>query len=823
MGVHGLTTYLRENRQSLSTTVTSSPETPIPIVVDGWSFIYNLYQSSGLPWVYGGEYVEFVRLVKEVVESWIKVGLQVYFVFDGACPALKFPTVISRLGQSHVLPAQLFFRTSTISRSTGRFLHENRILPPLAYSACIHALETLRSTTSGLEVHYADEEGDPYAVELAGRIGGYVVGNDSDFVIFNADGYRGYVPMEEMVWQVPPPEVITPVDEDDGDFQVVRKPKSRKKIPQHLQSTVGLLPPENSEQLSLSLVSYSPEDLANRLEIPITLLPLFGALVGNDYSKESESNSRKIQAMFFERSLTSSQRIDKVARTMHDVVSQRKAKQQLGSVMDLIDRTVNALLTRLIGTLGSGEVEAIIDKIVNATLQYAIPKYAGKLTGREGLWPTSVCALHEPEACTILPIISYNVMRQADISDQADPSLLEAREKYLDAYRNGLLSPKIMDVLSTSSSWARLFLENPDLETVGRSIGRPIRVWIHAILQDTVGLPASEVESVGSTGENEEAEEESDDNELIDVVESDGEDDATRTDLLAPLKGELHRLHSDVSSDSDDRATEPPPSIISHRRLSTTPPAITEYLRRGSRIAQEIAKVKSLSELLPSISLSEYAEESAPPLVLRSEDERLTVLLRILDSDVPSVRQLPPESIMSVLAVRWVVHTLHDRLQETGSREREKERWTQREARCILSSFSWASKDVAEGAYPDSEPPPLEDRNVQLMAEILMALESIEQLSQALLLVGRVPGNLHQLSGKAFHALLMNAAPTQISISEEVWEATTTGLSDAFQEERSKKSKKAKSAKPQAATSNGPRTANTKTQSLFAMLSDGEA
>lgn len=48
-----------------------------------YRFIYNLYQSSGLPWVYGGEYVEFVRLVKEVVESWIKVGLQVYFVFDG--------------------------------------------------------------------------------------------------------------------------------------------------------------------------------------------------------------------------------------------------------------------------------------------------------------------------------------------------------------------------------------------------------------------------------------------------------------------------------------------------------------------------------------------------------------------------------------------------------------------------------------------------------------------------------------------------------------------------------------------------------------------
>lgn len=695
-------------------------------------------------------------------------------------------------------------------------------MPPLAYSACIHALETLKSTTSGLEVHYADEEGDPYAVELAGRIGGYVVGNDSDFVIFNADGYRGYIPMEEMVWQAPLPEVTAPIHEDDDEFQIVRKPKSKKKTPQHLQNTAGLPPPGNMEELSLSLVSYSPEALANHLEIPITLLPLFGALVGNDYSKESESNSRKIQAMFFERGLTSSQRIDKVARTMHSVVSQRKVKQQPGSVMDLIDRTVNALLTRMIGTLGSGEIEAIIDKIVNATLQYAIPKYAGKLPGREGLWPTGVCALHEPEACFILPIISHNVMRQAEISDQADPNLLEAREKYLDAYRNGLLSAKTVDVLSTGSSWPRLFLENPDLETVGRSMGRPIRLWIHAVLQDTVGLLSSETESVSSTQEVDKIEEESDSDELIDVIESDDED-GTRPDLLAPLKGELHRLHPDVSSDSEDRATDPPPSIISHRRLSTSPPTVTEYLRRGSRIAQEITKVKPLSELLPSITLSEYADENAPPLVLRTEDERLTVLLRILKSDIPSVRQLPPEIIMSVLAIRWVVHTLHNRWQETGSKDREKERWAQREVRCFLSSFAWASKDISGGVYLESDPPPMEDRNIQLMAQVLMALESIEQLSQALLLLERVPSNIHQLSGKAFHALLRGAAPTQISVPEEVWRATVAGLSDAFQEERPKKGKKSKAAKPPQAVSNGPRTTDAKGKSLFAMLGDIEA
>ena len=46
-------------------------------------FIYALYFDSHLPWVYGGEYVDFSRYVRSVVEAWIRVSLKVYFVFDG--------------------------------------------------------------------------------------------------------------------------------------------------------------------------------------------------------------------------------------------------------------------------------------------------------------------------------------------------------------------------------------------------------------------------------------------------------------------------------------------------------------------------------------------------------------------------------------------------------------------------------------------------------------------------------------------------------------------------------------------------------------------
>jgi hypothetical protein len=48
-------------------------------------------------------------------------------------------------------------------------------------------------------------------------------------------------------------------------------------------------------------------------------------------------------------------------------------------------------------------------------------------------------------------------MRQAEEASTADPNLLLARERYLDAYRQGLFSARTMDILNTGSSWARMF------------------------------------------------------------------------------------------------------------------------------------------------------------------------------------------------------------------------------------------------------------------------------------------------------------------------------------------------------------------------------
>ncbi|KAG6816580.1 hypothetical protein H0H87_004880 [Tephrocybe sp. NHM501043] len=691
----------------------------------------------------------------------------------GPYPELKFPTLVSRLGQSHVQPSLLFFRTSPTSRGTARFLNETRIIPPLAYTACITALKAIEKSTDAVELHFADEEGDPYAVELAGRIGGYVVGNDSDFVVLNTQGYLGYIPLEEMTWYASvSPEA--PSHEEDSGFEEVRKPKSKRRPVANPNTGRGIIPPSGDEP-TLSLTIYKPDLLAAHLKIPVTLLPLVGALVGNDFTLQPESGRRNVQSLFFDKQLSLSQRITRVASTIQAILSpqaqrRKKPKHQVDSVMDLIDRAVNALLARLVTTIGSGEIDSIVEKIVEATLQYAIPKHADN-----SLLPLNVCALHPDDACPLLPLISRRVELEkssnSDIRDETLQHAIEIRAQYLEAYRHGNLSPKVFDPLSSGTFWPRLFLENPDLETVSRSIGRPVREWIYAVLDDAVGLP----DTLDEENELEEVEEEEDDlDELVDVVESNSESDSD-DDFLAPLKGELHRLHGSGS--------QGPSTLTVLHTQPSRPPIVTEYLRRGTRVAQEAVTVKSIHELLESVSLGSLG--SIPVLSLPFED-RFTAFLRAMGSDIPPVRSLPKEQVIPVIAVRWVVRTLQLRAEETGSKEREKEKWSRREAHCFLAAFS--SPDAPQDATF-----PILDRNVQLTAQILQSLESIELLSQTLLLTATLPSSVHHFSGRAFHRLLTDSTvPESGTISSNLMDASGFGLESAFREDHSVKSRKTK-------------------------------
>ncbi|OBZ69502.1 hypothetical protein A0H81_10555 [Grifola frondosa] len=434
----------REHKSALARTVqhhvptASHPDSPgqkseralTPLVIDGWSFIYQLICSADIPWVYGGEYDKFAALVTRVVRAWVRVGLALYFVFDATTfisPFSVSPSLTTELTQlipqartprsnslpsppaSPKPPSSAASSSSAPPRRPRRpaVPARNRHAPPHSYVVCVAVLRALAESDQfrgALEVHFADEEGDPYAVALAGRLRACVAGCDSDFAVFNADGYRGYVPLDEMVWSaasaaeddaegsVYSGSADTEFDVDDGGFRTVR-PKARKRAAAASRLGRGLLPPDDvaPTDLALSYTVYTRDALAAHLALPVSLLPLLGAL-------------------------------------------KKRARRQVGSVMELIDVAVGALLLR---TTDADERAAVVERIVEATLQYAIPR------GAEGE--------ESARRARARGNMGSGRHRGTSVSSHDAEGDVRARvsELYIAAYRRGELNPRVLDPVST--------------------------------------------------------------------------------------------------------------------------------------------------------------------------------------------------------------------------------------------------------------------------------------------------------------------------------------------------------------------------------------
>jgi len=652
--------------------------------------------------------------------------------------------------------AELFFRTSPPARSHPRFLNENRILAPLAFIASVEALKKLVREGLPVKLYFADEEGDPFSVELAGKLNGYVTGTDSDFVVLNAEGYKGYIPMDDLLWDTSALGDLAPQPEPEpvDDFQPIKRKKTKK----HFEVNHGIIPPvEDVSQISLTCTITSPTVLAAHLEIPIPLLPLLGALVGNDFSASPSARFGK-QSLFFERKVSLSQRITRVANTIREAISnpvQNKTKkpEESDGVIVLIRRVVHTLLLQDASSLGSTEEAAIIEKIVESVLQYALPT-------RDGAAGPS-CLLGGPGDVHLYGRDKGNTVRRL----------------YLDGYHAGTVYSKVLDPLHTGTMWPRPFLENPEKETVHRSIGRPIREWIYAILDDGVGLPVRPekeepgAEKVADGGDDEDE----NGDELIDVVEEhSSEEDSVLDDPLAPLKGALRRL----SGIETPRSETPPPEVRKRK-------VVTEYVRRGLRIDLEDLKVGFLPELLEELEIPLDG-----PIQLAPESTRLRLFLTIIDAEEAAVklRGVPPEQIIPALAIRWVVSVLYDRAAESeGSKDRLVEKWTRSEVRALLLAFIRPTTPAVEneGEITSPSAPEIQDRHVQLMAQVLASVEAIVLLAQALLLDfdRRVPLNLiAHFSGRRFHQLL-NSGHAEISASSEVLDPAMEVVSAGLDEE----------------------------------------
>ncbi|GAC96146.1 hypothetical protein PHSY_003726 [Pseudozyma hubeiensis SY62] len=311
MGVKGLTSYVKQIQHAVSeqvtipvksatdaalSTSTASEPVPGPFVIDGWAWIYRAYIDHFAESVRGGDYIGYTLHARQFVKALRQARLEPIFVFDGPYLPLKIPTVLSRLGET-AANNSAFMRSS--SRLKPGFQVSMGAFPPLLYDCTLEALRQCN-----VQMVIEEIEADSAVAELADRMGGWAVSNDSDFFVLCARGSRcrGYVPIDTIEYLVQPKaqqvdsqsaSLGSAAFEDDGFAQVGKSGRARgRKAGKSVAAIVAAAeplsrPPANPEEGALSAIrftSYSSPKLAAALGIPTSMLSLLAALVGNDYT-----------------------------------------------------------------------------------------------------------------------------------------------------------------------------------------------------------------------------------------------------------------------------------------------------------------------------------------------------------------------------------------------------------------------------------------------------------------------------------------------------------------------------------------------------------
>jgi hypothetical protein len=766
----------------------------------------------------------------------------------GPTPASKHDTVIQRYA-GPLRSSLLFYRTSPQSRSHKSFLAHQPILPPFVVQAFIDALKS-HGLLDGVQIfHLPEGEADAYCVALADELEGFVVGNDSDFAILGAkagesnSGYRGYIPIEMMQWQLQVATATLPLENaqagaaqgaEIGDgFQPVKSRKSKStasKVTERNQTTttttsLHLLPPvlPTSETisaasttctLSLFLTIFTPAALATRLRIPPAYLPLFATILGTDHSPTLAQG----RSYFFEDSLAKRDRVEVVARVIREALApgnQPRMRKRLGVMMGAKSSTsgrdtpispltsvaMNAgdeafsfvalvLGNLLVRPLANEDLfMELVTSMIEATCHFILPSAPSALglysdealaqTGRTNLG--SCCALFPFCNCSpdIAPL-SESLPDFAPLHDSGEQQ--RVRRRFALARNSGNLT-----------SFA--------------SFAQPDRVYLKSYLQDPEGICLSGLD--GSKRVRAEAWRIFLANiHLFPVSVTDGLSDALPQGEAIDGLDSTEAFSADVNSikvEGDDDVSEMSEDT-------------EEFVLSAKRHHQEQVKLHedgdghSIGDSDDSgIWITEYyrigASQNLGPhdnmlfghglpvdrdsLVLSSDPKiRHKRLLAILDADNASVHALEPTWQLLVATLRHAV-----RLQQQSGNGNRKA-WTAVEIDRIVeaamrSTVSWDQIDTPEDDVPSKSTVPvlLHNRNVDIVAHVTAAGIDVLALSQALLLPGDAThgASLHRLmEGSIWHEALeghsgnLQFSPEQRSTKSEIVQAVIEGFDNTY-------------------------------------------
>lgn len=191
MGIPGLDQFMKA-RSVARNAVTIAGETEKCLVIDGNGLCYFLYKT--IDWKYGGQYPEFRGAIIHFFRALLESNIAPVVVFDGidyehGKEEEKLRRRRSTIQDIHRELSGIRDQRPTHKSNAKRLVY---VLPALALQVLSQTLQEAPE----IEVHFADGEADPVVASLANRYNCPVLGEDSDYYIF--DLKVGYIPISSL-------------------------------------------------------------------------------------------------------------------------------------------------------------------------------------------------------------------------------------------------------------------------------------------------------------------------------------------------------------------------------------------------------------------------------------------------------------------------------------------------------------------------------------------------------------------------------------------------------------------------------------------------
>ena len=690
-----------------------------------------------LDWTRGGEGSLLRKALASYVTAFHNVGLRPIFVWDGTFTPSKLETVKARL-QSGVRNNIAFMRSGTSLRANRGFQVETLMLPVLATRACIAALQELH-----VEQHFPPGEADPVISELAIEKRAYIASLDSDFFVTSL-GSKGYIPLDTLSFtcspergQAQPTETPDVEGEEDDWAPVKSRSSSRSHTPlgtsqrrvgrQGANGSPSALPATTLDDIAkaseLHCQVYDPAVLAAYLGITTAWLPLLAILGGNDYYQPP------IWRTAGSPSGSAQRRIEVLGAAMLKVGSKLNGKggntpkkgsangSSLAAGKELTSLTLHGFLTRILDevrefALTEGQVSDIASRCMTALSQYstsALCALAPFLPPPPSTRPDGQLGADSP----LGPLLST-----------PDDAQYLLKTRLLNAFEHGNLRNALLQVVSYGLYAPLALLEDPDLMSCHISCGRQIRLWVYAILHESVGIKQQQEEgAINEGGEDE-------------------KQDAPEEVALEPMDGEISRPASEAEKSEDGMECA----------SSVTPaPIVTEYVRRSAALVSEEVPIRALVELVAEASATDPNSQIprfpalATPALASSTAARFAIFLLATSCSTSPILAEPSGPHLAVLPVIATLRHLTATFQDSRT-----QCWTARERRAALAMAYLASHGLALAVSVEACAAP----RYQRAAQVTSTLHAVSMLVEALLLTPLIsPGEL-LFDGRLFHRFL---------------------------------------------------------------------